>query len=103
MSVVRWIIGATVFLALLFLSLDNAQMVSLRFFRVAEWQAPLVFVVFCAFALGVALGLMAGVLRTARVKRQLNQLRREHRAAETVVPAPHGAAPDRAPPPYDGL
>jgi putative membrane protein len=103
MSVVRWIIGATVFLALLFLSLDNAQSVTLRFFRVTEWQAPLVFVVFCAFALGVALGLMAGVLRTARVKRQLSQLRREQRAAEATVPAPHGAAPDRAPPSYDGL
>jgi uncharacterized integral membrane protein len=98
MGVVRWIIGAAVFLALLFLALDNAQVVTLHFFRVAEWQAPLVFVVFCAFALGVALGLMAGALRTARAKRQVNRLRRAHRAG-AAPPAPHGAAP----PPYDAV
>ncbi len=79
MSVVRWIVGATIFLGLLFLSLDNADTVTLRFFRVVSWQAPLVFVVFSAFAIGVALGLLAGALRASRLKRQLNRLRREHR------------------------
>jgi lipopolysaccharide assembly protein A len=98
MGVVRWIVGAAVFLALLFLSLDNAQVVTLHFFRVADWQAPLVFVVFCAFALGVALGLMAGALRTARARRQLKRLRHVHRMP-AAVPAPHGAAP----PPYDAV
>ena len=102
MGVVRWIIGASVFLALLFLSLDNAQTVTLRVFRVTEWQAPLIFVVFCAFAVGVALGLMAGALRTSRVKRQLNKLRREQRAGP-AAPAPHGAAPEGTPPPYDAV
>jgi lipopolysaccharide assembly protein A len=101
MSVVRWIVGATIFLGLLFLSLDNADTVTLRFFRVVSWQAPLVFVVFSAFAIGVALGLLAGVLRASRLKRQLNRLRREHRGIPSS-PGPHGASPTariKLPPP----
>jgi putative membrane protein len=101
LGVVRWIVGAMVFLGLLFLSLDNAEPVTLRLFRVAEWQAPLVFVVFSAFALGVALGLMAGALRIARVKRQLRRVRHEHRKADPSA-APHGAVPDRGLP-YDAV
>src|SRR5665213_3037950 len=77
MNVVRFVIVAVLFLGLLFLSLDNADTVTLRFFHVGQLQAPLILVVLCAFAIGAALGLMAGVLRTARVKRELRQLRRE--------------------------
>jgi lipopolysaccharide assembly protein A len=103
MSVVRWIVGATIFLGLLYFSLDNAETVTLRFFRVAQWQAPLVFVVFVAFASGVALGLIAGAFRASRLKRQIARMRREHRR-DVPVPAPHGAAPPpRDTPPLDAL
>jgi uncharacterized integral membrane protein len=91
-GVVRWIVGAALFVALLFLSLDNADVVTLRFFRAATWQAPLAFVVLCAFAVGVAVGLAAGALRNARLKRQLRRMRREG-SRELPVPAPHGAVP----------
>jgi hypothetical protein len=56
MHIVRWIVGATVFLALLFLSLQNSDTATLKFFNLASWTAPLVVVVFIAFASGVALG-----------------------------------------------
>ena len=96
MSVVRWLVGAALFLALLFLSLDNAEVVTLRFFRVASWQAPLVFVVFVTFVAGVAIGLAAGALRNARLKRQVRRMRRE-----AAPPAP--SRPPSAPPtPSDG-
>jgi putative membrane protein len=85
MQVFRWIVGTTVFAALLFLSLQNADTVTLRFFQFASWQAPLVFVVLIAFASGVAAGLLAGAFRSARLNRQLKRLRREHHK--------HGAAP----------
>ncbi len=95
MQIVRWIIGSAVFLALLFLSLQNADPVTLKFFQLASWQAPLVFVVFIAFAAGVAAGLLAGALRASRLKRDLNRLRRAQRASAgadtttqvTVTPA----------------
>ena len=79
MHIVRWVVGATVFLALLFLSLQNSEPAELKFFNFASLRAPLVVVVFIAFALGVAIGLLAGTLRAARLKRQVNALRREHR------------------------
>ncbi len=82
MQIIRWIVGASVFVALLFLSLQNADTVNLRFFHLASWQAPLVFVVLVAFAAGVAAGLLAGALRTARLKRQLNRLRREQKRTD---------------------
>jgi uncharacterized integral membrane protein len=84
MHVVRWILGAAIFLALLFLSLQNAAPVELNFFGLARWSAPLVFVVFAAFAAGVAAGLLAGAIRTARVNRQLRELRREHRKLDAA-------------------
>ena len=52
MQIVRWIVGVVVFLALLFLSLQNAELVRLRFFNLVTFEAPLIFVVLIAFALG---------------------------------------------------
>jgi uncharacterized integral membrane protein len=95
MQIIRWIIGITVFVALLLLSLQNADQVKLRFFNLASFEAPLIFVVLVVFAAGVAAGLLAGALKVARLKRQLNKLRREHRTR--VEPMPHGAAPGTAP------
>lgn len=101
MRVVRFVLVAIVFIAILFVSLDNAETVTLKFFRLAEWQAPLVLVVFCAFALGIALGLATGALRTARVRRELNRTRREHRkvlaeaTGTETVPSPI--------PPFDAM
>jgi uncharacterized integral membrane protein len=77
MHIVRWIVGATVFLALLYLSLQNSDPAELRFFNVASLKAPLVVIVFITFASGVAIGLLVGALRAARLKRQISRLRRE--------------------------
>ena len=91
-GVLRWLLGAALFVALLFLSLDNADVVTLRLFRAATWQAPLAFVVLCTFVVGVAVGLAAGALRNARLKRQLRRMRREG-TRDLPPPAPHGAVP----------
>ena len=48
MGVVRWILIAVVFVALLFISLQNTQPARLTFFNVAAWEAPLIVVVFVA-------------------------------------------------------
>jgi putative membrane protein len=96
MQIVRWIVGATIFVALLFLSLQNSGEVTLRFYNVWQWSAPLIFVVLIAFAIGVAAGLLAGAVRTSRVKRQLKRLHRDRGHAD---PASAGGPPSR---PYDG-
>jgi uncharacterized integral membrane protein len=82
MHIVRWIIGATVFLALLFLSLQNSEPATLTFFNLTSWRAPLVVVVFIAFVSGVAIGLLAGAMRASRLQRQINRLRREQHSPD---------------------
>ena len=97
MGLIRWIVIAVIFIALVYLSLQNTQTARLTFFNVAAWEAPLVVVVFVAFACGVAAGLLAGALRTARLKRQLNKLRREQRAGGETLPASTNAVPGTSP------
>jgi len=92
MQLLRWIVGTVLFLALLLLSLQNSELVTLKFYHWWSWQAPLIFIVLVAFAVGVAAGLLAGAMRAARLKRQLSCLRRERRRQD-AAPAPHGAVP----------
>jgi lipopolysaccharide assembly protein A len=96
MSVLRWIVISLIFIALLFISLQNADPVTVRIFTFYTWQAPLVFVVLIAFAAGVALGLLAAAIKVARLKRQMNRMRREHRIA-AAAPRTHPPAPGTGP------
>jgi lipopolysaccharide assembly protein A len=96
MSVLRWIFITVVFIVLLFISLQNAQTVTLQLFTLYSWQLPLVFVILIAFATGVALGLLASAIKVVRLKRQLARLRREQRAA-ALAPSTRGPAPGTAP------
>ncbi|MBS0321139.1 MAG: LapA family protein [Proteobacteria bacterium] len=100
MNVIRFILLAVVFLAILFVSIDNAEQVTLRFFRLAEWQAPLILVVFVAFVLGVVLGMTTGALRTARVRREFNRFKREHHKAAQGPARDTAEAPV---PPFDAM
>ncbi len=86
MQVLRWVVGSVIFLALLFLSLQNSDLVTLKFYHWWSWQAPLIFVVLIAFAIGAAAGLLAGAMRSARLSRQLNRLRREQRHRDGAPP-----------------
>jgi len=81
MQALRWIVGAALFVVLLLLSLQNAEPVTLKFYHWWSWQAPLIFIVLIAFAAGAAAGLTAGAVRSARLKRRLNRLRRERSRA----------------------
>ena len=92
MTAVRFAVAAAVFLFLLLAALSNTDPVTLRFMRVAQLESPLAFVVFVAFAAGVATGLVAGAWRVARLRRQVERLRSRLRASP-VRPGPHGASP----------
>jgi uncharacterized integral membrane protein len=86
MNVVRWVVGATLFVALLALSLQNSELVTLKFYHWWSWQAPLVFIVLVAFAIGVAAGLLAGAIRGSRQKREIARLKRRDAAAHATRP-----------------
>ena len=95
MQIIRWIVGAALFLMLLVLAIQNTDQSKLSFFTL-HFEAPLIFVVLVAFACGIAAGLLAGAVKVARLKRQLNRVRREQRRT-AEAPAPHGAVPGAAP------
>ena len=99
MHVLRWVVGSIIFLALLFLSLQNAELVTLRFYHWWSWQAPLIFVVLIAFVIGAAAGLLAGAMRSARLARQLSKLRREQRHKDGAPSADwaHAGTPGTTP------
>jgi uncharacterized integral membrane protein len=99
-TVLRLAAAVAVFVALLFLALSNTEAVTIRLFGATVFESPLAFVVFTAFATGVAAGLVAGAMRVARLKRSLARLRRRDRP---VPPAPHGAVPEPSPGPGRGL
>ncbi len=59
MRILTWIIRGFFFFALFAFALNNRQEVLVHWFFGRTWQAPLVFVVFAAFAAGCAVGLVA--------------------------------------------
>jgi putative membrane protein len=94
MQIVRWVVGAALFLALLFLSLQNNQPATLKFYGLWSWEAPLVFIVLIAFAIGVAAGLLAGVWRHTKLKRQIKHLTRADKArVDEAAPLSSGERP----------
>ena len=96
MQVLRWIVGAALFLVLLLLSLQNSELATLKFYHWWSWQAPLIFIVLMAFAIGAAAGLLAGAVRSARLKRQLNRVRRERLRSDVPSTRQEAAAGQRA-------
>jgi uncharacterized integral membrane protein len=90
MTILRWIVGAVIFLFLLLVSLQNAEQVKLRFYTWVSWEVPLIFLLLIVFAVGVTAGLLVGAFRSARLKRQIARMRREHArgTADAVPPTP---------------
>jgi lipopolysaccharide assembly protein A len=82
MAFLRWIVGGILFVALLFLSLQNSDLATVRFYHWFSWEAPLIFLLLIAFAGGVVAGLLAGLFRSARLKRELKRMRTEARARD---------------------
>ena len=97
MVYVRVIVALVVFFALVALSFQNSEKVTLKFFNIAQWDPPLAVIVLVAFASGVAAGLLAGAVRATRLKRQLTKLRREQRSGSGPLPMPSGAIPGTTP------
>ena len=90
MRFVRWLVGLVVFAGLLLLALQNADPVTLHVYDGVGWRTPLIFLVLIVFAVGVAAGLLAGSIRSVRLKRQLNRLRHQQRRAPVTRPRDGG-------------
>ena len=89
----KWILRAAIFFALLAFALNNQQDITVRFFFGHDWTAPLVLVVLAAFALGLTAGVLAMLPRWLKQRRAARQARRRAGAdselALTTIQPPH--------------
>ncbi|RDK09395.1 LapA family protein [Cupriavidus lacunae] len=89
MKLFAWIVRIVVFVLLFVLALRNTAEVSLQLFFNAVWHAPLILILFAAFALGavaalasVAPGLMRQRMELAKLRRAVADTRSATSAAE---------------------
>ncbi len=59
MRTLNWLWRGLLFLLLFAFALNNQHVVELKWFRGYNWQAPMVFIVLAAFALGCSVGVLA--------------------------------------------
>ena len=89
----KWILRAAIFFVLLAFALNNQQVVTVNFALGRAWTAPLVLVVLIAFAIGLALGVLAMLPRWLKQRRAARQARRQSMAdselALTTLQPPH--------------
>ena len=87
MRIVTWAIWLVVFLVLVGFVAKNVDPVTLRFYFDLDLRAPLIAIVFAAFAVGSLFGVVALVPRLLRQRREIARLRREDRN-QAGPPAP---------------
>ena len=73
------IIGLALFLAAIGFAVKNCDLVTLHYYLGVMWQAPLVVVLFVAFAIGTAAGVAASFSYLYRQRREILTLKRELR------------------------
>jgi putative membrane protein len=91
MRIVTWTIRLVLFLLLVALAAKNIEPVTLRFYFDLAVQAPLIVLLFGAFAFGAAFGVLALLTTVLRQRRQIALLKKK------IPPE------EPAPPPVSGL
>lgn len=84
----KWLLNGAIFFTLFAFALNNQQDATLHFFFGRQWRMPMVLIVLTAFAVGLALGILAMVPRWWKQRRAVVH------AHKTMVPAPE--RPDTA-------
>jgi len=74
-----WFLRFLLLLLILTFAVKNTGTVTVHYFLGYEWQAPLVFVLLVFFCIGALLGVMAGLARHIRLRREIAGLKRELR------------------------
>jgi uncharacterized integral membrane protein len=104
MRLLAWLIRGFIFLALFAFALNNQHVIAVRGFFGLQWEAPLVFALLAAFALGAALGVLAMLPSWWRARGTSNprpavplDSQAPSAAAEGFASAPARAAADAPP------
>ena len=84
---IKWSASAAIFFTLFAFALNNQQSATLHFFFGRQWQTPMVLVVLCAFAAGLAVGVLAMVPRWWKHRRVA--LRAAAQTTPAATPSQH--------------
>jgi uncharacterized integral membrane protein len=71
--------------------------VIVRYYLGAEWQAPLIFVIFVVFCLGAIAGVIASLGYVIRLRREISRLRKQVLPPSAAAVDPRRAAPSDIP------
>ena len=77
MKIVFWIIKLALFFAALTFAVKNTELVTVRYYLDAQWQAPLIFVILLVFCVGAAAGVVASLAHIVRLRREVSRLRKQ--------------------------
>lgn len=102
MKLFAWIVRIVVFVLLFVLALRNTAEASLQLFFNAVWHAPLILILFAAFALGAVAALASVAPGLMRQRMELAKLRRAAADSRASTAAPSAAPASAAPVPRDG-
>jgi putative membrane protein len=86
MRFVTWTVRFILFVFLIALAAKNVEPVTVRFYFDVALRAPLVVVVFAAFAAGALFGVLALLTTVLRQKREISQLRRRKPESPPAAP-----------------
>jgi lipopolysaccharide assembly protein A len=93
MRYVMWLLKIALFLLVLTFAAKNTAPVTVRYYLGNEWDAPLVLVLLVFFVLGALFGIVAGLAKVFRQRREIAALKRELRARQgnPALESPHDA------------
>ena len=86
MRIVTWTIRLVLFVLLAAFGAKNVEPVTLRFYFDLALEAPLILIMFGAFALGALFGILALLSRIVRQKREISVLKRQTSGTEAMPP-----------------
>jgi lipopolysaccharide assembly protein A len=79
MRYLLWIFKIALFVLVLSFAVKNTDTVTVRYYLDGEWQTPLIFVLLVSFCAGIGVGIIAGLSRMFRQRREIAALKRELR------------------------
>lgn len=96
MWLLQWTLKAAIFFTLFAFALNNQEDILVHFFFGAAWRAPLIVVVLCVFALGVAVGVMGMLPRWWKWRRLAKSTSVSHQETKSTDNNKKPALPDNA-------
>ena len=88
MRIVTWTVRLVLLLLLIVLAARNVEPVTLRFYFDRALQAPLIVLLFGAFAAGALFGILALVSTLLRQRREISALKKKLSPVEPSPPPP---------------